>query len=999
MKFLLKVSFFMICYAFAMSVQAQNRVVEGKVTDRKDNSPLIGVSVIVKGATTGTRTDANGAYRLSVPTSAQALIFTYLGYERQEVAINSRTTINASLSSSSTSLNEVVVVGYGTQRVRDATGAVASIGTKDFNKGVIASPEQLLQGRVPGVQVTPASGEPGAGININIRGATSIRSNNNPLFVIDGVPLDASGPTTGGMDAGAGMSSARNPLSFLNPADIENISVLKDASAAAIYGSRGANGVVLITTKKGTKGQGLTFIASGSMSSAARTYDLLNTQDFLNLVARTGANNGPISQGGINFGSSNDWQDAFLRNAYSQSYNLGYGGAKGGTQYRLNFGYDDINGIVKNSGLKRLSGRLNASQSLLKDKLKLDLTFTASNVKNQYAPITNTAGFEGSLIGSAIIANPTYPLYNSDGSYFTGGSSTYRNPVNMLNEIDDSDDINRYLGNLGATLNVIKNLSYRGTIGYDYSKGARETWMSPLLIGYSGTQRIRDVQVEQVTGRGRGITQDSKLQNLITEHTLTYNNKFGNNTFTALGGYSYQTFKNSPLNYIGWGNSASTASVKDINAFPNHLPAAYGDSTKSELQSVFTRLNYAFKDKLYLTFTMRADGSSKFGENNKYGFFPSGAIKWRVVDTNTPNRGIFNDFSLRLNYGLTGSQDGIPPYASLTIRQLQQSGAITTNTIGNPDLKWETTTSYGAGIDFGVFEGRLTGTLDYFNKSTKDLLFQVDLPAPSPINNGRVWSNIPGKLVNSGVELGLNVDAVRQSKFTWQIAYNFTYLKNQMKDFSGTVITGDISGQGLSGAYSQLIRNGYPAPAFFLPSYSGLDANGFGIYPNGADVSTYQGSPIPRFTQGLTNSFTFGRFNASFFLNAATGFVIYNNTANAYFLRGSFKNGRNVTYDVAESNENTLNPGGVSTRFLEKGDFLRLANANIGYTFNLQNSKAIKRLNLTLSGQNVFLITNYSGIDPEINTDKSRDGVPSRGIDYAAYPTARSFTLSLNAGF
>jgi iron complex outermembrane receptor protein len=974
---------------------AQNKTITGKVTDRKDGSPIIGASIKDKNSSAGASTGGDGSFRINIPESATALVVSYVGYTNQEVSITGKTSINVSLAESATTLSEVVVsVGYGTQRVKDATGSVASLGTKQFNKGVIATPEQLLQGRIAGVQVTPASGEPGAGATINIRGTGSIRAGNGPLYVVDGVPLDGGG-TSGGIDAGAGSSSARNPLAFINPADIENISVLKDASASAIYGSRGANGVVLITTKKGTSKQGVQFSAATSMSSVAKRYDLLNTSQFLTAVTAAGGNSGLLSAGGVNFGGNTDWQNEIFRTGIAQNYNLSFGGATPISNYRASFGYDDQNGTVKNSGLKRMSGRINASRSLFKERLKLDLTFLGSNVKNQFAPITNNAGFTGSLIGAALQSNPTYPVRNADNTFFSPGGD-FRNAVSMLELIDDKDNINRYLTNFGTTLKLVKGLSYKGTYGYDNSKAIRSTWFDPNLPGYTGGLNIRGINVNQVSGNGRAVIQTVKLSSYITEQTLTYVKELKEaGQLEILGGYSYQIFDNKGFNDLRYDTQTKNVLVKDVASFKQKLPI-FGDSTRSELQSYFGRGNYNFKDKYLLTATVRVDGSSKFGENNKYATFPALAAKWKMVNEGFGLKKFFEDFSLRLNYGKTGNQE-FPAYASLAIQQANLNGGSTTITAASPNLKWETSTQYGAGIDFALIGNKLSGSIDYFNKSTKDQLFLQDYAQPAAVN--RRWVNLPGSLRNTGVEVSLNLNAIKKQKFTWDVLYNMTFIKNRVEDFGNrNVITGNIDGQGLSGAYAQFIGNGYPISSFRVPVFAGFDKDGFGIYPNG-EIGSVVGSAEPTFNAGLTNNFTFGKFNASFFIYAKTGFYIYNNTANAFFLKGNLASGRNVNQEVANSSENPGNSGEVSTRFVEKGDFLRLSNASLGYTFNTSSIKSIKTLRLSLAAQNLLLITNYSGLDPEINTDKQRNGVPSKGIDYTAYPSARTFTLGLSAGF
>ncbi|WP_374950304.1 SusC/RagA family TonB-linked outer membrane protein [Mucilaginibacter sp.] len=992
---------------FVQPALAQNKVITGKVTDKKDGSPLIGVSVGA-GAGSGTLTSVDGTFRLSVPAATTSLTLTYIGYTTLTVNLNGQTSINASMESASTNLNEVVVIGYGTQRVRDATGSVSSLGQKEFNKGVIATPDQLLQGRVAGVQVTPSSGEPGAGATINIRGAGSIRSGDGPLYVVDGIPLD-NGGTSGGYGVGAGNSSARNPLSFINPNDIENISILKDASSAAIYGSRGANGVILITTRKGRKGQGIQFSANTSVASTAKRYDLLSRDEFLAAVAAVGANAGTVANGGVDYGGNTDWQKEIFRTSISQNYNLGFGGANAsGGSYRASVGYDDQQGVVKNSGLKRLNARINAGQSFFGERLRFDLQSTYSNVRNRFAPITNNAGFNGSLIGAAIQLNPTAPVFDEQGRYFNlNGYNTdgypngngFRNPVSLLNQIDDRDNINRFLNNLSMTLKLVEGLSYKGNFGADISNGLRKTFYDPKVIGYTDAIGIRQVNFPSPTGNGTAILLHNQLRNYTTEHTLNYDKKWSDNSsLTALVGYSYQTFRSFNRNEFGFGTSQPGVLVKDYNDFKTHLPYPVGDSSSYRLQSYFARVNYSYKDRYILTGTIRRDGSTRFGANNKYGNFPALAAKWRVSSESfMPKGGFFDDLSVRLNYGKTGNQE-IPSYASLDVnRQLTFDGkSVASDYQGNPDLKWQTNTTYGAGLDFTILKGRLSGSVDYFNKSIKDLLFYQDIAQPSL--SSRIYRNLDGNVINKGVEVGLNFAAVQGKDFTWDIAYNMTFIKNTLSNFKNYIVTGNVDGQGLSGAYSQLITNGVPLYTFNLPNYSGLDANGFGIYPQGIDALSLQGSPNPKFTAGLTNNFGYKNWTLNFFLNAATGFYVYNNTANAFFYKGNLVSGRNVTRDIAATNENPLNSGEVSTRFLEKGDFLRLSNASIGYNFPLQGS-TFKSLRVSVTGQNLFLITNYSGLDPEVNTDKQRNDVASRGIDYTSYPKARIFTLGLNASF
>ncbi|MEO3403640.1 SusC/RagA family TonB-linked outer membrane protein [Mucilaginibacter sp. CAU 1740] len=991
---------------------AQNKVITGKVTDKKDGSALIGVSVVTAiGAQGGAITTSDGSYKISVPANAVSLTFTYVGYLNVTVPLNDRAVINVQMEEANKALNEVVVIGYGTQKVKDATGAVSSLGSKDFNKGVIATPEQLLQGRIAGVQVTPSSGEPGAGATINIRGASSIRSGSSPLYVVDGVPLD-NGGTAGGFDSGAGSSSARNPLAFINPNDIENISVLKDASSAAIYGSRGANGVVFITTKKGRKGQGIQFSATTSLGNAAKRYDLLDRTGFLKGVESVGSNAGPSSAGGVDYGANTDWQDQILRTSVSQGYNLSFGGGKDqNNNYRAAVGYDNQQGIIKNTNLKRFTARVNGTKSFLGDRVKFELQTLYSNQRDQFAPITNNAGFNGSLIGAAIQTNPTIPVRDDQGRYFNLNGyengfpkgNSFRNPVSLLNQIDDRDNINRYLNNLTLTVKLFGGIYYKGNVGADISRGQRKTFYDPTIVGFTDEANIGDFKVPSATGNGRGILVHTELTNYTTEHTLNYDKKWkDNSSLTVLAAYSFQTFKSFNRANLAWGTPTAGEFVKDFNAFKNHMPHDFSnrngiDSSSYKLQSYFARATYTYKDRYIFNAIIRRDGSSRFGENRQYANFPAFGFNWHLSNEEFMPKGTFDNLSLRLNWGKTGNQD-YPSYASKSLKQTNYAGTSSA-TLGaaNPDLKWETQTSYGAGIDFSVFNGVLKGSIDYFNKSQTDILFLQDIAQPASAS--RIWINLPGNVRNKGIEVTLDYMAIQSKNFSWNVNYNMTSIKNRVENFGNrNIITGNIDGQGLSGAYAQFIADGYPLYSFNLPNYSGLDKNGFGIYPQGIDAASPQGSPLPKFIASLTNTFTYKNFTLSFLLNGATGFYIYNNTANAFFYKGNLVSGRNVTKDVAATNENPLNSGEVSTRFLEKGDFMRLSNASLGYTVPVK-SKSIKTLRVSLTGQNLFLITNYSGLDPEVNTNKERNGVPSRGIDYTPYPSARVFTLGLNAGF
>ncbi len=1000
---------------FAIFSHAQTKTVTGKVTDSKDGSPLSGASVVAKGTSTGTQTGADGSYKLTVPSTTKTLVISFAGFGNVEVNISATNTANAKLTSTADALTDVVVIGYGSRKTKDVTGSVARVTEKDFNKGQIASPDQLLQGRTPGVLVTPSTGEPGAAATINIRGTGSISGAQEPLYVIDGVPL-IQGGTLGSASGVEGSTTPKNPLIFLNPNDIESITVLKDASAAAIYGSRGANGVILITTKQGRGGKAgiFNFGATTSMANTARRYDLMNAQDFLLAAKKANIDGGadPVAAGvavrGIDNGASTDWQDQIFRQAISQNYNLSWAYSNKGTTARLSASYDDQQGIVRNSGLKRNTTRANLGQKLLNDKLKLEANITYSNTKNQYAPLSNNAGYQGSLLGAALQLNPTNPVYNTDGSFFQPGDQ--RNPVQMLAYFDDRDFVNRFLTNLSATYQITPSLSYRAVLGLDNSKSERTAFADPRLgsNAYGGTINVfgRDYQ-NGIQGNGRVTRQNLETKSTLIEHYFTYDKTFNNvHAINAVAGYSYQSFQNSYKGSFGWGLNTPVVApgdvfVKDYSKFKNYANFVPGFD-KNELQSVFARVNYTYKDKYYLTATVRSDGSSKFGSNNRYGTFPAFAFKWRVLEEAWAQKTLgklFSDFNVRVNYGKLGSQDNLGSYAALNLQQTFDVGSGPVTRFiqqGNPNLKWEEVATTGIGVDFTSKNGRLSATVDYYKNERTNMLFFAPTPGGfAPTSSW--WINLPGNVINKGWEFSVNYKLVKGNKFNWDVNANVTTVSNNVTGLPTPINTGAVSGQGLTGAFAQTLTNGNPIFTWSMPVFQGFDGNGNARYAAGA-ANQLVGTALPKMFAGLTNTFSYGRWNLSVFLNAVTGHYIYNNTANALLLKGSLRNARNVTYAIGNGPENPFNPGSVSTRFLEKGDFIRLANMNLSYAFDIKG-KAIKTLTAFASGQNLALFSKYSGIDPEVNVDKSINGIPSRGFDYTQYPRPTVITLGINVGF
>ncbi len=1004
--------------------------VSGVISDT--GGPIPGVNVLVRGTSNGAVSDFDGNYSLDNVAEDAILVFSYVGFRAQEIPVNGRTTINVTMEEDAAELEAVVVIGYGTQSVKDATGAVAVVTSEDFNQGVIASPEELIQGKTAGVQITQASGEPGAGVALRIRGTTSVRSNNNPLFVVDGVPLAGDDTAAGGADLGIGTSSARNPLNFLNPNDIESVSILKDASATAIYGSRGANGVVIITTKAGrgaTKGV-FEYSTTLSIAKPAEEFDLLNRNQYLAAIDQFG---GDVSA--QDFGADTDWQDVITRQAESVINSLSYSHNYKGGNVRASFGYGKQFGVVKKSSLERITGRINATHRFFDEKLKLNLQGTLSRVNDENPPITNNAGFQGDLLGAAYSANPTWPAREG---FVPGGSNI--NPLALLNFSLNETKTNRYLVNFSAEYDFTSELSAKINVGLDNSESTAFNLLSGRITGFNnGTP-----------GNGRGVLNDIDVENQLLEFTVNYEKDFGGSTLSALAGYSYQEFARSGRTVQGFGfgttnlddmadnlegaadtiEAAISGSYQQYGVAPNGsfvnrlfpdivqgealtapsvpVTSILGDTFDftDELQSFFVRGIYTIAEKYIITATMRADGSSRFGPNNQYGYFPSGAFAWKL-DQEDFVGDAFSTLKLRLGYGITGNQDGLG-FGNFTIRRRFTGGGISNGgdinppgtaqvSFSNDDLKWEETSQANVGIDFGFMDDRLTGTIDVYHKDTKDLLLSAAnaQPTPQPFS----FTNIDGSVINQGIEFSINYDILRQEDLNWNFGFNIAYNENELKDFDGQIQSGQISGQGLTGAFAQLLAGGQPLFSYFLREFGGFDANGQSIYPNG-DVQEFVGkSALPDINIGISTSFNYKNWDASVFLAGQFGHYIYNNTANAFFTAGSINGGRNVTTDVLTNGESAANAPDVSTRFLEKGDFLRLQNATIGYNWPLSGEGVFKKLRLFATGQNLFVITDYTGLDPEVNVSAPLNGIPTAGIDYTAFPRPRTYSFGLNATF
>ena len=1005
--------------------------IKGVVSDADGSLP--GVSVTIEGTTTGVQTDFDGNYTINAK-EGDVLVYNYLGYKTEQRTVGSESVINVTMTQDSTELDEIVVIGYGSTTVKDSTGSVTSVTSGDFNKGVISSPEQLIQGKTAGVQISNTSGAPGAGVNIRIRGSNSVRSNNNPLFVVDGVPLSGGATTAGANVIGLGGNPAKNPLNFLNPNDIESISILKDASATAIYGSRGANGVVIVTTKSGRSKKGeFSYQANISSSKALDTYYLLSADKFLSERLRVGL----AVDAASDYGSATDWQDVIFRTAMSHNQNLSYSKSHDNGSYIATLGLGNQTGIVENSNLERLTARVNLNHRFLDDKLRLSFQGSVSRVNDNLAPTGGTAGYKGDILGAAFSANPTWP----NDPDFDGG--TLVNPANLLAYTQGTTNTNRYLANLSLEYDLTSNLKAKLAVGVDKSDSDNFSVSSADVLGLE----------DGIPGNGRGAYNMLEVQNELLEATLTYNKEYKNSKLEVLGGFSYQSFRNSGLYSGAWGFSSRDLDVMSSNlqdvvtgiageisgqyqqfgyapnltgvyvrgydgldfvsssfsantstANVNSLAVDTYDNT-TELQSFFGRVNYTLSNKYLFTATLRADGSSAFAEANRYGYFPSGAFAWKLNEEDFMSDSNMSTLKLRLSAGITGNQEGVG-YGNYVNRSRwnglnpQNNGNIDLGngnsiiSFGGDGLKWESTIQYATGLDFGFNNDRLSGSIDVYRKETKDLLFLVDEAQPAILD--RKFKNLTdSKIVNQGVEFSLGYDLVQTEDFNWSANFNVAYNDNMVESLSGQYDFANVNGPGLSGAFAMRLQEGHSLFSYYMQEFSGYDSAGQPIVGEKGFVGK---SALPNLTGGLSTTINYKKWTMSAYFNGQFGHYVYNNTANAFFTAGAFKTTRNVLPGTLTSGEDLGASAPVSTRFLEKGDFVRLQNLSLAYDMPLSGEGVFKSMVFSVTGQNLFLMTDYSGLDPEVNS-ATGGNLPYIGMDYGAYPNPTTITFGINAKF
>jgi len=981
---------------------AQDIPLKGKVVTAK-NEGLPGVTVLLTdipgGNKQGATTNENGEFSFNALEAGKKynLEFSYIGFEKQTISefvlSESNSTVNVTLKESAADLNEVVVVGYGSTVKKDITGSVKSLKSGEFNTGIINSPEQLFQGKVAGVNVTSATGEPGGTVSITVRGPGGVRTGSTPLFVVDGLALDNS--STGG---------ATNPLSFLNPQDIESIDVLKDASATAIYGARGANGVVLITTKKGKSGAAsVNYSGSYGISKMARPLDILSADEFRSEVKNLG---GTL----IDEKGNTDWQKEISRTAYTQNHNVSLGGGTDKLTYYASFGMQKQEGVIKNSNLDRYTGRINLNQKLLNDKVSVDVNLNATNTKN-LRPNASTSNTGIGIIGAALAANPTYPAYDENGEPFRYSDGT--NPLISLALEKDITTTNRVIGNISPSVTIIKGLVYKLNFGIDNS---------------NSTQDFQTLANKVPLVEGRLETRDVHNSNKLIENYFTYTLDNKDHSFSALLGQSYQKISLQKRAYsinrfaVGGVEPIYNPGVGQDISLVNNRPT--GEATVNELQSFFSRVNYGYKDKYLVTATVRMDGSSKFGANNKYGIFPSFSLGWRLSEENFLKSSAFSDLKLRAGWGQTGNQE-IPnkitqalftsTITDKTTYPLFNTGAYPAGTtyarLANPDIQWETSAQTDIGLDFALFKGALSGSVDYFSKTSAKILLEV-IPADPVQPAGTFWTNVDNmKIINQGTEIDLAYRKTLGNGIRFGLGGNITFIKNKVKNSPYSVIpSGSAQGSGLTSATINGYINDQPIGTFYLKEFTGFDDKGINTFRDvdGDGIITDKdrvaaGSALPTKMYNFNGNFGFKGFDLTANFNGVAGNKVYDNTANSNFYKLRLSKGINVTKEaIASPTESTSNSAPVSTRYLKDAAFLRLNNLALGYNLNttaLGINKWVQTIRVSITGQNLFVATKYNGYDPEVNNDRSVNGITSYGIDYLSYPKAKTVIFGLNIGF
>jgi iron complex outermembrane receptor protein len=1011
---------------WSTSLGAQNPVppsgtITGRVVDADTQQGVPDVSVFVEGTRRGAVTGADGSFTIGgVPAGAQTVRARRIGYGApvQTVNVPNGGSVSAifSMSKQAAVLEEVVTTGYGTQRRLAITGSVATVDADQAKVAVPTNVTNLIEGRATGVQVTQNSGEPGAGAHILIRGGTSISGGNEPLYVIDGVAVSGNQIEPGGVGIGGDPPLPRNPLDLINPADIQSVTILKDAAAAAIYGARAANGVILIETKKGNAGgPSMEYEFSAGTAWNPKSIGLATPSQFRDFISA----NVPGAVAGE--GTANtDWESALMRHAPTVNHNLSFAGGSASTTYRASLNYFDQEGVVIANGMKRYQARVNGTHQAIDGKLRMALNLTGSHVINDYLPFNENTGFEGGVFINMVNYNPTRPITVTDPttgvtSYYEigPGGQSIRNPVALANQVLDKGVSDRTLGNASADYDLFPSLTARVNVGIDRTAGDRNFYaprISAFGAGFNGiAQRAnRDELAKQ-------------LQTLLTFHpTLT-----GSKEVDVVGGYEFNA---NTVNEFGVQTRDYLTDAFTFNSLGsgNTVEPPYSFETDTRLVSFFGRANFGLAEKYFLTLVARKDGASQFGENHKWATFPAISGSWRLSQESWIPTGPFSELRLRAGWGKQGNP-AVPAYSSLIL--LGASGGsrypfgdspstgVTPLRNANPDLKWEETAQTNVALDYGFLNNRLNGSLEYYVKNTHDLLLTVQVPQPAVV--GDRLENI-GKLQNKGVEFSLDGLVMQRSEFSLNAGFVFSHDKNKIQDLGTRTFIPDAqaSGQGQSNQFTQRIMVGQPIGTFVGPQFAGWNANGIQLFnhytvdANGVrtlqgqvtsagitgDDYVILGNANPKYTLGLHTNGNWKKFDFSMLIHREAGQKIFNNTALVYSTKGNALQDKNFLASALTDPTDLHEPAIYSSRWIEDGSYTRLANITLGYTFDMPAFTGLGRgARAYVSGDNLGLWTPYSGYDPEVHSQLP--GIAPRGIDYLHYPRPRTITGGLRVAF
>ncbi|MCC7052163.1 MAG: SusC/RagA family TonB-linked outer membrane protein [Gemmatimonadaceae bacterium] len=1022
-----------------LQAQGARGAISGRVIDSTSQLPMQSVTVTIEGTQRGAITRVDGGFTLAdLPAGTARLRVTRIGYTPQvkDVAVipGQTATVRFVMQAVAANLGAVVVTGYGSQRKEAVTGSVATINAEEANVGVVANPTQLLAARAPGVNVTLNSGEPGAGAQIRIRGGTSISASNDPLYVVDGVPLQNNESEARGYGIGGSAALGRNPLNAINPSDISSVTVLKDAAATAIYGSRGANGVVLIETKKGRSGAATmeyeTYAAFGQAANAleplsAAQYRALLTKEIAN-TNNPAATRTALSTQLAGLGTANtNWESELQRTALTQNHNVSFAGGNQTTTFRASLNFADQQGVVISNGFKRLQARLNGSHEALNGRLRIGLNLSSSRIENDYLPFENTGGFEGGVFQNSVIYLPTNPVFvtntttQAQSYYETGlGRQEKRNPVALANTVLDEGQTMRTLANVTTSFSIFPSLIAQLNVGTDRSNGQRNIYLP---------------RAGSVGSEFGGLAQQSQraLSNQTLQSLLTWSPTVGHEIdFDIVGGYEYTDFDNTDFSAQSRNFTTDAFTFNNLGAGANpQIPQSYQE--QSRLVSFFSRANFGYKNKYFLTGVLRRDGSSRFGDANKWAVFPAISGSWLVSDESFAKGLPFSQLKLRAGYGLQGNQ-AVQPYASLP--SLAPDGGaryvfgstvftgIVPNVNANPNLKWEQSTQANFAIDYGLSDGKYSGSLEFYSKKTTDLLLTVPISQSGSAFVSTQLQNV-GSVQNRGLEFSLDGRMIERSGRGMNLTVGLvaSIERNKVLDLGAAdfIETGGVSGQGQTGVNSQRIIPGQPIGTFYGAEFAGYNTAGNQLFNKytvtrdaagnetsrvlagtttsvGADDKVIIGNANPNFSLGLRSNLTWHGFDASWLWRAEQGRDVFNNTGLVYATKQAITAQRNLLSSALDTPEPISEPALYSSRWIEDGSFVRLQNVTIGYTFNLPFGGGSKSTRVYVSGDNLLLFTPYSGYDPEVFIDS---GLASRGIDYLSYPRARTFTTGLRIAF